>query len=204
MSSFRDGRCPRDSNFRPTLVSSASLRHHVGMRYWAVLALGWLLLSSNVAAQDWKHVHKTDEAKWAKQTGLDPSVIHKLWRAASGGTDESADESRIANLDLQGLAERHHVLLVTYAGENNCLTITVFNQLSESKFEKLWSVQQPPDGTGFCDTAFGSAAADATGGAIGVRVPRSLSDGSVHYMVYTYLWNGVTYRFAGQSEMQDK
>jgi len=28
------------------------------------------------------------------------------------------------------------------------------HQLSEIKFEKLWSVAQPPDGTGFCDTAF--------------------------------------------------
>ncbi len=174
------------------------------MRYWAAIALGWLLLSGTIVAQDWKHVHKTDEAKWAKQTGLDPSVIHKLWRAASGGSDESEDDSRIANLDLEGLAERHHVLLVTYAGEKNCLTLTVFNQLSETKFEKLWSVQQPPDGTGFCDTAFGSAAADIASGVIGVRVPHAVTDGSVRYTVYTYQWNGVTYRFAGQAEMQDK
>ena len=169
-----------------------------------VLVVCFLLLSAAGFAQDWKHVHKADDAKWAKATGLDPWSIHKLWRMASSYPDEKDDESRIADLDLEGLAERHHVLLVTYAGEKNCQTVTVFNQLSEIKFEKLWSVAQPPDGTGFCDTAFGNAAADAANGAIGVRVPHALTDGTVKYTVYTFEWNGVTYRFAGQREMQDK
>ena len=168
------------------------------------LAACFLLFAGSCSAQDWKHVHKADDAKWAKVTGLDPWSVHKLWRMASGVPNEKDDESRIADLDLEGLAERHHVLLVTYAGEKNCLTLTVFNQLSETKFEKLWSVQQPPDGAGFCDTAFGNVAADAANGAIGVRVPHSLADGSISYTVYTYEWNGITYRFAGQRETQDK
>jgi hypothetical protein len=163
-----------------------------------------LLVSVTCFAQDWKHVHKADEAKWAKTTGLDPWTIHKLWRMASGPTDEKDDDSRIANLDLEGLAERHHVFLVTYAGEKNCLTLTVFNQVSEAKFEKLWSSQQPPGGSGFCDTAFGNADAEAAAGSIAVRVPHSLTDGSMSYTVYNYEWNGITYRFAGQHEMQGK
>ena len=152
-------------------------------------------------AQNWKQVHRADEAKWSKTTGLDPSTIHKLWRDASGG-DEKDDESRIGNIDLEGLAERHDVLLVTYAGEKNCLALTVFRQLSESKFSKVWSVTQLPDGTGFCDTAYGGAEAQALNGAVGVRVPKSVSNGVTNYTLYVYEWNGITYRLAGQKEIQ--
>lgn len=159
-----------------------------------------LLLSSLAAGQNWKQVHKKDEEKWAKTTGLDVYTIHKLWRGASRVADEKDDDSRIADIDLEGLAERHDVLLVTYAGERNCLTLTVFRQLSESKFEKIWSVEQPPDGTGFCDTDFGNAKADAANGVITVRVPRSQSNGSVRYTIYNYDWNGITYRIAGEKD----
>jgi len=155
-------------------------------------------------AQNWKQVHKADEAKWAKTTGLDPSTIHKLWRDASGASDENDDDSRIGNIDLEGLAERHDVLLVTYAGEKNCLTLTVFRRLSESKFSKVWSVQQLPDGKGFCDTAYGSAEAQALNGAVGVRVPKSISNGTTDYTLCVFEWNGITYRFAGQKEIQGR
>ena len=164
-----------------------------------ILIICWLVPSG--FAQNWKQVHKKDDLKWAKATGLDPLTVHRLWRAASSMPNENDDDSRIANLDVEGLAERHDVLLVTYAGENNCLTLTVFRQLSEEKFSKIWSVERPPDATGFCDTAFGTAEADATNGAITVRVPRSLSDGVVHYTLYTYEWNGITYRVAGEKEV---
>ncbi len=164
--------------------------------------LAMLLLSTASFAQNWKQVHKKDEEKWAKTTGLDPFTIHKLWRSASRVADEKDDDSRIANIDLDGLAERHDVLFVTYAGEKNCLTLTVFRQFSESKFDKIWSAEQPPDGTGFCDTSFGSAKADAVEDAIRVRVPRSMVNGSVHYTLYDYTWNGITYRLAGEKEIQ--
>ena len=158
------------------------------------------LLSS---AQDWKHVHKADDAKWAKATGLDPWTVHKLWRTASSVPDEKDDETRIANLDLEGLAERHDVLLVTYAGEKNCLALTVFRQLAETKYDKIWTMQQPPDGTGFCDNAFGAADAGALNGVINVRVPHAGADGS-NYLVYAYEWNGITYHYVGKTEMQGK
>jgi hypothetical protein len=174
------------------------------MRSFAATVLTCLLLAANNLAQDWKQVHKADDAKWAKETGLDPGTVHKLWRLASSNPDEKDDESRIANLDIEGLAERHHILLVTYAGEKNCLTLTVFNQLSGTKFEKLWSMEQSPDGTGFCDTALGSPDTSAAKGTIGVRVPDSVTGGSTNYKVYTYEWNGITYRFAGLQQMQDR
>ncbi|MGA2905917.1 MAG: hypothetical protein ABSD98_18985 [Candidatus Korobacteraceae bacterium] len=171
------------------------------MRTLAIISCAFCIVPG-LFAQNWKQVHRTDEVKWAKATGLDPTTIHKLWRAASHVPDEKDDDSRIANLDLAGLAERHDVLFVTYAGEKNCLTITVFRQLSDIKFSKLWSVEQPPAGTGFCDTAFGSAYAGAQDGVINVRVPTSVADGSVRYAVYAYEWNGITYRLAGQEEIQ--
>lgn len=172
------------------------------MRLWLTHVAVCLLFSTAAVAQNWKQVHKADEAKWAKATGLDPITIRKLWRAASNDPDN--DESRIANLDLEGLAARHDALLVTYAGEKNCLTITVFRQFTQTKFEKEWSVTQSPTGTGFCDNEFGSAAADATDGVIAVRVAKAMKDGMPIYNVYAYDWNGVTYHFAGQKEVQGR
>lgn len=163
----------------------------------AFLTVCFLFLAGHVFAQNWKQVHKKDDEKWAKATGLDPFTVHKLWRAASHATDEQDDDSRIANLDLQGLAERHDVLLVTYAGEKNCLTLTVFRQLSETQFSKVWSVNRLPDGNGFCDTAAGSADAEAHDGEIVVRIPLSAAE----YMLYGYEWNGITYRLAGQKKV---
>jgi len=160
------------------------------------------LLSLFTFAQNWKQVHKTDEERWAKATGLDPYTIHKLWRSASKVPDEKDDASRIANIDLDGLAERHDVLLVTYAGEQNCLTLTVFRQFSGNKFNKIWSADRPPDGTGFCDSSFAGAKAEADNGAIMVRVPRSNDNGVVTFAVYTYEWNGITYRLADQKKVQ--
>ncbi|MGA2370634.1 MAG: hypothetical protein ACLPPV_22250 [Candidatus Korobacteraceae bacterium] len=174
------------------------------MRTFARLSCAFFFLVPCLLAQNWRQVHKKDDAKWAKATGLDPITVHKIWRAASSVPDEQDDDSRIANLDLEGLAERHHVLLVTYAGEKNCLTITVFRQLSDINFSKLWSVSQPPDGSAFCDTALDSAYAGAQDGVINVRVPTSAADGSLKYVIYAYDWNGITYRFAGQKEVQGK
>jgi hypothetical protein len=166
----------------------------------ATLAL-LLFMSSFGFAQNWKQVHKKDDEKWAKATGLDTFTVHKLWRNASRVPDEKDDDSRIANLDLEGLAERHDVLLVTYAGENNCLTLTVFRQFSESKFDKVWSVEGAPDGTRFCDTGLGSAKAYAEGGAVLVRVPPEGTQSSPVYMLYRYEWNGITYRLADKKAL---
>src|SRR6516162_84490 len=107
---------------------------------------------------------------------------------ASRFPNEKDDDSRIANVDLEGLAEHHHVLFVTYAGEKNCLTLTVFNQF--------------PDGQGFCDTQLGNAKAEAENGVIRVRVPRTQPDATAEYTIYEYAWNGITYRYTGQHPAQ--
>ena len=156
--------------------------------------LSLLLLSSLGSAQNWKQVHKKDEEKWAKATGLDAVTIHKLWRTASTVPEEKDDDSRIANLDLDGLAERNELLLVTYAGENNCLRLTVFRRFSAFKFDKIWSAERAPDGTAFCDSSFGTAKAYAENGAVLVRVPPATAD--AQYTLYQYEWNGMAYRLA--------
>jgi hypothetical protein len=160
------------------------------------------LITSGLLAQDWKQVRKADDARWAKETGLDPGTIHKLWRQASQVANENDDDSRIANLDVESLSERHQVLFVTYTGEKNCLTITIFRRYSETSFSKLWSVVQDPDGQGFCDSPFGNASADIVKSAIEVRVPQppDASHGYANYKVYDYEWNGITYRFTGKRE----
>jgi hypothetical protein len=158
-----------------------------------------VLLSTSAFAQNWKQVHKKDEEKWAKTTGLDPSTIHKMWRSASSVSDEKDDDSRIADIDVEGLADRHDVMLVTYAGEKNCLTITVFRQFSAYKFDKMATLQ-PPDAGGFCDTDNASAKAYTEDGAIMVRVPRATPQG-VDFMLYRYEWNGITYHLAGKKDM---
>jgi len=160
-------------------------------------------ISSFGFAQNWKQVHKKDEEKWAKTTGLDTFTIHRLWRAASPVADEKDDDSRIANLDLDGLAERHDVLLVTYSGENNCLRLTVFRQFSQSKFDKVWSVDRPPDATGFCDTNFGTAKAYAEQGAVLVRVPSATPNGGAIYTLYRYEWNGITYKLTDEKDLRE-
>jgi hypothetical protein len=172
----------------------------------AIAAACVLLIATGSLAQDWKQVRKADEAKWAKETGLYPKTIHTLWRQASHAANEKDDDSRIANLDVQSLSDRNQVLLVTYAGKKNCLTVTVFRQYSETSFSKLWSVEQGPDGQGFCDSPFGSASADVVQSAIEVRVPQppDASNGYANYVVYDYEWNGMTYRFTGKREKQGR
>jgi len=177
------------------------------MRQRFVIFAGLLLLSATSFAQDWKSVHKADEVKWAKETKLEQQTIHKLWRQASHSDNEKDDDSRIADIDLQGLADHRHVLFVTYAGEKNCLTLTIFRQLTETSFSKFMAIEQDPDGKGFCDSPFGSARAEVVNGAIEVGVPHAASadsPGRVDYTVYAYEWNGLTYRMAGKREMQGK
>lgn len=176
------------------------------MRLYGSVVFCYLLCSTTAFAQDWKQVRKTDEAKWAKATGLDAKTIDKLWHQASQVANDKDDDSRIANIDVEGLAERNQVLFVTYAGEKNCLILTVFRRYSETSFSKLWSVDHDPDGQGFCDSPIGTTSTDVVKSAIEVRVPQSpdSSNGFANYKIYDYEWNGVTYRFAGKRDVQGR
>ena len=161
-----------------------------------LVAIGCLLLS----AQDWKQVHKADDARFAKETGLDPLLIHRMWRMASQSPNERDDASRIEKIDTDSLAERHQILLVTYAGENNCRTVTVFRRLGETNLTKIWSESKTPEGQGFCDNAFANGKVRSREGAVQVYVPQIPSGHSqdAPFLVYSYEWNGVSYRFASK------
>ena len=99
------------------------------------------------------------------------TLFDKFGDPPPDATDERTTNPASQPSISEGLADRHDVLFATYAGEKNCLTITVFRQLTQTQFTKEWSVQQPPDGTGFCDTDFGSAAVEATDGVVAGECP---------------------------------
>lgn len=52
------------------------------MRNGLLTALLAPLALTHAFTQDWKQVHKADDARWAKATGLDLFIIHKLWKVA--------------------------------------------------------------------------------------------------------------------------
>jgi hypothetical protein len=62
-------------------------------------------------------------------------------------------------------------------------------------------VEQPPDGTGFCDTTFGNAKAVAENGAITVHAPRASPKDAMNYTLYRYEWNGITYRLVDEKDV---
>ncbi len=141
----------------------------------------------------WAKVHQQDEAKWAKQTGLDPFLVHQLWRKASQVPKASDDDSRIQLLDAAHLG-RNHILLVTYSGPDYCLNLTVFVQTKG--YPKIWTQERTPDGTGFCG---GDVKVWAQPGTIVVSMPTH-AGGANLATNYSYEWNGETYRFTGQGK----
>ncbi len=145
--------------------------------------------------QDLAKVHREAEAKWAAETGLPLSAVHELWRLASHYADSDDDDSQIESLDTQALASRRHILLVTSAGENSCLTLTVF--LATTPYHKIWSEQQTPEGHDWCGPA---AKVTVNHGEIDISMPEEgdpESSGPQTVTVDAWGWNGTTYQYAG-------
>ena len=149
------------------------------------------LVSVAQSKHSWAKVHQQDEAKWARQTGLDPFLVHQLWRQASHFANASDDHSRIQLLDAANLG-RNHILLVTYSGSDYCLNITVF--VPTKGYPKIWTQERTPEGTGFCG---GDVRVSAHSGTIVVSMPTH-SGGADVLTNYSYEWNGETYRFTEQ------
>jgi hypothetical protein len=124
---------------------------------------------------------------------------------ASHFADELDDDSRIDMVDVDSLASRNQLLLVTSAGVKDCITATVF--LTGSKrnfFRKLWSIDQTPNGTGFCATRFGRADVKVLDGIININIPdgQKPDDPAVTFLtVYQYLWSNGAYRYVGKRPM---
>ncbi|HKS74972.1 MAG TPA: hypothetical protein VJQ82_17325 [Terriglobales bacterium] len=166
------------------------------LRYTALLLVA-TAVSMAQTKHSWAKVHEQDEAKWAQQSGLPPWTVHQLWRKASHFANASDDDSRIQLLDASSLG-RNHILLVTYAGSEYCLELTVFAHTKG--YQKIWTEEQTPAGTGFCG---GDAKVWAQPGTIVVSTASNSAgpDSRPGFTKYSYQWDGETYRFAGQKKM---
>jgi hypothetical protein len=166
-------------------------------RDWVLLLLVATSVSVAQSKHSWAKVHQRDEAKWAQQSGLPAYTVHQLWRKASHFAKASDDDSRIQLLDANNLG-RNHVLLVTYAGSDYCLNLTVFVQTKG--YPKIWTEEHTPEGTGFCG---GDAKVRAQPGTIVIAMPSNSAgaDDQPEFTNYSYEWNGETYRFTGRRKM---
>jgi hypothetical protein len=150
-------------------------------------------------AEDWTSLHREDEERWAKKTGISALEIHRLWRASSHFAEEEDDDSRIAVVDVTSLVDENQILFVTAAGEPRCVTLTVFSKASG--FTKVWSADSTPDGHGFCDNLGLEVRVAAKSRRIEVIVPLELhSPNASHADVahYLYNWSGRSF-LAGEN-----
>jgi hypothetical protein len=138
-----------------------------GLRIVFFLVTATLTLAQN--EQAWQEIHKQDETSWAVHTGLSPLTVHQLWRLASHFAEAANDDSRIQLLDAGSLG-RNHIVLVTYAGSEYCLSLTVFAKTRG--YEKIWTEDETPDGAGFCGA---DAKVWVSDGKIVVSTPTSLT-----------------------------
>jgi len=156
----------------------------------------FLALLVSLWCQDWISLHREEEKRWAKQTGMSPAMIHQLWRSTSHFADEADDDSHIELLDATTLAERNQILFVTSAGEPRCLTFTVCSK--GTGFLKNWTADHSPSGHGFCDD-LGIAVRSTVDerraeivAPLGRHSPRASHADVAHY---EYRWDGRTYQF---------
>jgi hypothetical protein len=163
-----------------------------------------LFVVSWARGQDWEQVHREDDEKWSRTTGLSAFTVHQLWRMASTFADEHDDDSQITQVDVHSLAARKEILLVTSSGEPNCLSLSVFTVNSHGNYRKVWAERQTPSGQGFCDTPFGDAEVQVFDSVIWVSVAQGKGErnpAETRIMVYQYGWENGTYKFIGNKRM---
>lgn len=154
------------------------------------------------AVEQWTEIHRQDDLKWSRISGLSPRDVRRARIAAGIGDD--LEGGRIDNLDSKDLAFRKQLLVVTSAGNGHCLTITVLTK-KESVFQAVWSVDEATGVGGFChDGAFsGNFEVHATKeGGIIVDVPRDTNNSGAFggFKQLLYEWNGQTYVLSKRSK----
>lgn len=115
----------------------------------------------------------------------------------SGVRDD--EEEYIDNLDTQNLKKLKHVLMVTTSGNGHCLRLIVFEREGET-FQRLWSIDETPSGSGFCRASPKNPEAFATvDGQIVVRIPVFDYNKNIDKStdIYTYVWTGKKYEHLG-------
>jgi len=151
--------------------------------------------------------HSQERITWANRTGLPLNVIERFWRTTMGdGADEQFGQG-IEIVDASSLRSRNQTLFVTTAGNGHCLHIYVFDTSSDVA-GPLWQEDAGGPG-GICHerlmpypTVYASPAGEIivqvpTGPAwVKRRQPLGSYPISTAIIVYTYRWNGGSYKLA--------
>jgi hypothetical protein len=156
------------------------------------------------AARAW---HRQEWVTWSNKTGLPIMTIERLWRTTMGSDTQASFGEGIEMVDAASLRSRNQLLFVTAGGNGHCLNLYVFGN-SGNDGKPLWELSKLPNGGGICREQllpYPTAYARPTGDIV-VQVPTGaawvkrerLGDypASTALMVYTYRWNGVTYKLA--------
>jgi len=166
------------------------------MKLVAQIAFSFAVLSAiSFAQEDLAAVHRDDFARWSRVTTLTPVEIHQMWRSMSHYAQEADDDSSIELLDIDSLATRKQILMITGAGMPHCVVVAVFD--ADRPHRKIWQEDQGPSGHGFCDRP-GSPADIKIDTAKNIRVNIALNSDDPKisapvFLGYTYKWNGTTY-----------
>ncbi len=162
-----------------------------------------LVASQPVCAQnpstfDWVAFHRADDLTWSRGTGLSPQEIRNLRLAVGIADDEPSNP--LDAIDARTLPHER-ILLVTAAGSGHCLDVNVLSRHGRG-FQKLWSVGEMPDGSGFCHPSlcrYASAFATRKN-QVEIVVPMHLAGAPMgvcdENMVVTYQGKGKTYVLA--------
>jgi hypothetical protein len=157
--------------------------------------------------------HRQAWVTWSNKTGLPVKTIERLWRTTMGSDAQDRFGEGIEMVDAASLRSRHHLLFVTAGGNGHCLKLYVFGN-SGNDDKPLWKLNELPDGSGgICHeqfSAYPTAYARPTGDIV-VQVPTGVAwvkretmgdyPISTALAVYTYRWNGVTYKLAASERI---
>jgi hypothetical protein len=186
------------------------------MRFWLIsLCLAGALLQAadeREAARAWQ---QQSWLEWSMKTGLSVGFIEDLWHAAMGLDFDDSFGQGIETVDAATLKNRKQILFVVSQGNGHCLTVFVYER-SRRKKAPIWELDQRPEGGGICHEQFlgyPTAFAQPTGDVV-VQIPTGPAwikprlggqdDAypiSTTLTIYTYRWDGKTYRLAREQEV---
>jgi hypothetical protein len=181
------------------------------MRFWLtpLFLAGALLCAADEreAARAWQ---QQSWMEWSLKTGLSVASIKNLWHAAMGLDFDDSFGQGIETVDAATLKSRKQILFVVSQGNGHCLTVFVFER-SRKRKAPIWELDQQPEGGGICHeqflgnpTAFaqpnGEIVAQIPTGPAWIKPrsgkPEDAYPISTTLTVYTYRWDGNTYRLA--------
>jgi hypothetical protein len=147
--------------------------------------------------------HSEEDRLWATRTGFSDAQVRQL-RHLADISDDVAEF--IVNIDTESLRRQGNILFVSAGGNGHCLQIDVFRAELPS-FDRVWSAESFPDGSGFCREAPQNPRAYVGPDAdIFVDIPvfdyNTNSARGLRRAVYR--WNGHSYYFVGATLVDDQ